>query len=164
MNSNNEDIKPWYKQGWPWFLIALPASAVIAGIATIIIATKNSDSLVKADYYKEGLAINQSIEQQKKAKSLALSFTLERADSSLSITTVKELKTPVLYLFLQHPADPEKDTTVVLNRSSNVLSYQGNAEQIYDVNYRVTLYPPEQDWKILARWQPENESPKTLTP
>ena len=25
---------PWYKQGWPWFLIALPATAVVNARAT----------------------------------------------------------------------------------------------------------------------------------
>ncbi len=24
-------VEPWYRQGWPWFLIALPATAVVAG-------------------------------------------------------------------------------------------------------------------------------------
>ncbi len=57
--SNLENVmQPWYKQFWPWFLIALPLSAVIAGIATVIIANNNKVSMVVDDYYKEGKAIN----------------------------------------------------------------------------------------------------------
>ena len=61
---------PWYKQFWPWFLITFPAIAVIAGIITIILAVKSDDGLVKDDYYKAGLAINQTLERTQKAKEL----------------------------------------------------------------------------------------------
>ena len=50
-------VEPWYRQGWPWFLIALPATAVVAGIATLVIAAKTFDGMVVDDYYKEGQAI-----------------------------------------------------------------------------------------------------------
>ena len=54
-------IKPWYRQFWPWFLMALPGAAVIGGITTVIVATIDRDGLVKDDYYKEGLAINRDL-------------------------------------------------------------------------------------------------------
>ena len=31
-------MKPWYKEPWPWIVMAPPATAVIAGIATVWIA------------------------------------------------------------------------------------------------------------------------------
>jgi len=37
---------PWYRQFWPWFIIALPASAVAAGLLTLWIAMSNPDHLV----------------------------------------------------------------------------------------------------------------------
>jgi len=40
---------PWYKQFWPWFIIALPASAVIASFTTLWIAISNPDGLVVTD-------------------------------------------------------------------------------------------------------------------
>ena len=33
-----DDILPWYRQFWPWFIIALPATAVVASLATVWIA------------------------------------------------------------------------------------------------------------------------------
>ena len=39
---------PWYRQFWPWFLIALPLTAVIGGLVTIVIAVRTSDTLVTA--------------------------------------------------------------------------------------------------------------------
>ena len=40
---------PWYKQFWPWFIIALPASAVVASFITLWIAISNPDPLVVDD-------------------------------------------------------------------------------------------------------------------
>ncbi|MBN1379913.1 MAG: FixH family protein [Gammaproteobacteria bacterium] len=37
----------WYRQFWPWFLIALPTAAVLAGILTLFIAAKNPDLLIQ---------------------------------------------------------------------------------------------------------------------
>jgi hypothetical protein len=40
------ELLPWYKQFWPWFIIALPASAVIASFFTLWLAISNPDYLV----------------------------------------------------------------------------------------------------------------------
>ena len=40
---------PWYKQFWPWFIIALPASAVVASFITLWLAISNPDQLVVSD-------------------------------------------------------------------------------------------------------------------
>ena len=39
-------VEPWYKQFWPWFIIALPASVVIASFFTLWLAISNPDYLV----------------------------------------------------------------------------------------------------------------------
>jgi hypothetical protein len=55
MNSDQEpqntaekagELQPWYRQFWPWFIIALPASAVIASFVTLWLAISNPDHLV----------------------------------------------------------------------------------------------------------------------
>ncbi len=40
------DIKPWYKEPWPWVAIAIPGAAVIMGIITFYLAVKNPDYIV----------------------------------------------------------------------------------------------------------------------
>ena len=42
-------IEPWYKQFWPWFIIALPASVVIASFFTLYLAVSNPDQLIVTD-------------------------------------------------------------------------------------------------------------------
>jgi hypothetical protein len=52
MNSNQQGntqaaaIQPWYRQFWPWFIIALPATAVIASFVTLWLALTHPDHLV----------------------------------------------------------------------------------------------------------------------
>ena len=41
------DNKPWYKHPWPWILIALPATAVVAGMITLWLAVVSFDGMVK---------------------------------------------------------------------------------------------------------------------
>jgi len=53
---------PWYKQFWPWFIIALPASAVIASFITLWIAISNPDQLVVDD--NEYRRLNSSLKLQ----------------------------------------------------------------------------------------------------
>jgi len=40
---------PWYKQFWPWFIIALPATAVIASFVTLYLAISRPDYIVVDD-------------------------------------------------------------------------------------------------------------------
>ena len=40
------DSKPWYRQFWPWFLIALPLSSVVLSFATLYVATTHADTVV----------------------------------------------------------------------------------------------------------------------
>ena len=48
------DVEPWYKQFWPWFIIALPASAVIASFISLWLAISNPDHLiVTEDEYQQ---------------------------------------------------------------------------------------------------------------
>jgi len=42
----NTQEPPWYRQFWPWFIIALPASAVIASLITFYLAVSRPDYLV----------------------------------------------------------------------------------------------------------------------
>lgn len=65
-------VTPWYKQFWPWVLIGLPTSVVIASITTYFLAINGMDSVISKDYYKEGLAVNADLTRDKKAAALGL--------------------------------------------------------------------------------------------
>jgi hypothetical protein len=47
--SQDSNQPPWYRQFWPWFIIAIPASAVIGGFVTLWLAITHPESLVVDD-------------------------------------------------------------------------------------------------------------------
>ena len=46
MTDNEHTPRPWYKEPWPWVIIAIPAAAVIMGVITFYLAVSNPDYLV----------------------------------------------------------------------------------------------------------------------
>ena len=76
MTIENQEIEPWYKQGWPWALIAIPFLTVIAGVVTYQIAANSPHQMVQDNYYKKGLAINSDLDLIDHAKQLNLSGEL----------------------------------------------------------------------------------------
>jgi hypothetical protein len=63
---------PWYKERWTWLLMLMPATAIVAGGITLWLAIKSFDGLVTDDYYKQGLAINQTLARANTAQDMGL--------------------------------------------------------------------------------------------
>ena len=54
------DEKPWYKQFWPWFIMFIPACGVVAGIATVIIASHHAPQMTSDNIERFGRVSEQS--------------------------------------------------------------------------------------------------------
>lgn len=115
--------KPWYREPWPWFLISLPAAAVIAGLATVWIAYQSADGLVVGDYYKAGLAINQTLARDDAARALALTATLQGEEDALVLTLTGRLPAfpDQLTLTLAHPTRQGMDQMLMLSHAGDGL-------------------------------------------
>jgi hypothetical protein len=50
---------PWYRQLWPWLLMAPPIAAVLGGIATVVLAVVSFDGLVADKVYPRPLTIRE---------------------------------------------------------------------------------------------------------
>ncbi len=68
---------PWYREPWPWLLFFPPAVAVAAGLVTMAIAIDSFDGVVSDDYYRQGLAINRSIDREAQARERGLTARLQ---------------------------------------------------------------------------------------
>ncbi len=156
--ASEQQIKPWYKQFWPWFIIALPASAVIAGITTVIIAFNNADSMVVDDYYKEGKAINQRTDLQNTAYEKGLQARLERLEGNFIYIRFNgtQPQSDVLSLNFVHPTFSEKDFVMSLKRQLDG-SYQGLSPNPTDGRWYLRLSDPQQ-WLIKSELSAASKS------
>jgi hypothetical protein len=119
MMNNTLHTKPWYREFWPWFLMALPATAVVAGITSAVIAIKSADGMVVGDYYKAGLAINQTLARDDAAYALGLTATINQEDGVLLLTLGGNMASypEQLTLTLAHPTRSGMDQTLALHHS-----------------------------------------------
>lgn len=148
---NNASPRPWYRQFWPWFIIALPASAVVAGLTTVAIAVHNQDSVVRDDWYKEGKAINQDLARDAQATALGIAATIAldelTGEVSIRLQQAPGSAMPAqLALYFQHPTKAEADQQLVLARHGE--GYRGQLPRGLQGRFHVELGTPE--WRLLG--------------
>ncbi|MGV6827348.1 MAG: FixH family protein [bacterium] len=68
--------RPWYREPLVWMVIAIPMSAVIAGMVMIYLAVDSDDGLVTDDYYKVGKEINLVVARDRAAVDYGLDAQL----------------------------------------------------------------------------------------
>ena len=95
-----EDTLPWYRQFWPWFLIMLPASVVVASLSTWYIAHRHADDLVVDEYYKDGLAINRQLEKKQRAEAQGITASINVSGDQVLVTLAGETNAHPLNLLL----------------------------------------------------------------
>lgn len=142
----------WYREPWAWLVFILPFTAVVAGIATYIIANNDPDTLVIGDYYKKGKAINIEVSKIKQAQKLGIKFALQFTNNELIIKPTGIEKTfPLLNLNFFHPTQEAKDFYLALTPDGN-----GYFRQVFDYDisgkWKITITPfdnaSDTSWKI----------------
>lgn len=142
-----ENNKSWFTQFWPWFLIILPMTAVIAGITTVIIATKNKPEMVVDDYYRKGKAINADLSLLKNAKKLNISATLTFQNDELLIHINGMKNKGSIQLSLYHPTLAHRDITLMLTADGNGL-YRFQSDKNIDGKWQLRIEPFDKSWRL----------------
>ncbi|WP_027967720.1 FixH family protein [Halomonas halocynthiae] len=112
----NTQVRPWYKEFWPWFLISLLAASVMFSLTFLFFSIRYYDGSIAEDYYKDGLAINSQLAKQKHAQSLGLQASLlaDPQTGDIVIDLAGERRPDQLVLDLIFPTDDDRDQTLVL--------------------------------------------------
>lgn len=120
-SSSGRDDRRWYRQPWPWLLIAGPFIVVVACLGSAWLAVKSDDGLVTQDYYKQGLLINQRLAH-------ATPDPERRLGAVITVAASGEVRANVqgfidaprrLRLLLAHPVMASHPESVMLERGSD---------------------------------------------
>jgi len=164
-------MKPWYREPWPWILMAAPAASVVAGAVTVWLAVATSDGLVADDYYRRGLAINQEIRRDQAARDLGIAASVEAAAGMLRVrltwgqsnfstdhlsnseepagkVTLTPLPPEALFAKLVHATRAGHDLRLRLVRVGTGV-YQTELPELPAGRWRVVLEDPRGEWRIV---------------
>ena len=159
-----EDTEPWYRQFWPWFIIALLSSSVIAGLTTVWIALQTSDSLVVQSDSGMQIVAARRIDAEQLAAELKLAALIDiDLQTGAVAATIRDglLQPPPAELQLEfaHPAFAERDQLLPLYRAQpdpdGNLVWSGHfIDQPATGRWYVTLQSND-DWRLSAEWRGE---------
>ena len=113
------DVRPWFRQKWPWLLMAAPAASIVGGVVMWSLAVATDDGLVATDYYKRGLAINRRLAHAP-APRVPLHATLRIAEG-LAVASIEAVDVPAVRtvrLTVEQPAVSSK-RIVLLERDAS---------------------------------------------
>lgn len=164
MTLKNDD-SPWYKQRWPWILISGPATVIVAGIITLWLAVISNDGLVTDDYYKQGLAVNQSLKRDQQAGSLGLQADVMRSEQNVRLLIGSDgsiVLPKVIVLKLAHPTRAGHDQLVEMVAEGQGF-YAGKLTADIGGRWLVSIEDPAGQWRLQGDWQADSGEPLRLT-
>ena len=156
MNRNDKDIRPWYREPWPWLLMVGPATVILAGFATLYLAVKSEDGLVVDDYYKQGLAINTALAREERARALGISATmliLPRRDRVLIRLEGQSKGAGRLRLRLVHPTRAGQDQSAFLVPGPGE-AYGAGIKPLEEGTWRLSLEDDASGWRVVGTLLP----------
>ena len=148
MKQTDARVQPWYREPWPWILMSGPAIVVVAGLVTAWLAVRSDDGLVVDDYYKQGLAINQTLGRSDMAERLGISARLTFADGEVQVR-LGSAREGVLMLKLVHPTRPGMDQSVSLTMVQPGI-YSGRVHPLHAGRWHVVL--EQREWRLAGDW------------
>ncbi|MFT4171486.1 MAG: FixH family protein [Rhodocyclaceae bacterium] len=154
---------PWYREPWPWILMGLPMTAVVAGIATLVLAVKSDDGVVAADYYKRGLAINETLARENMARHLGLrgEITTVGNELTLHLSAREGISLPErLRLTFLHPTKEGEDQVLALSGQGGV--YRATMAPLQAGSWDVSLEDEGGSWRFVQEVKMPAAKPVSL--
>ncbi len=160
-----EDIDPWYRQFWPWFLIALPAFAVVAGFYTLWLAMQSQDSLVVRSDDGVNVVTEQNLAAEQEAVRLGLvakvDIHLETGAVVVNLSSLPGVDLPAsLQLQMRHPTMVSRDSRIELLRampnSEGEPTWAGHFIKPLAGRYYVTLSSGNV-WRLSDEWSGQSQ-------
>jgi len=163
-----EEIKPWYRQPWAWFILTPLITVVISCSVMVSIAFKHADDVVIDNYYKEGRMINQRLDEDVAAKALGIKGQLkvdgEVGELLLTISSNKPLAQNMLVYF-DHPLETDLDQKFVLTEVAPGY-YRADIESRLQYRWYIRIEPKVMDeslrWRVVGELNLSNSDKVTF--
>ncbi|PSU34686.1 FixH family protein [Photobacterium lutimaris] len=155
--------KPWYKQFWPWFVFAIPATSIVYSLTAVYIFSQNKVDLVAEDYYKKGKAINLDLSRLRVADALNLQAQVAVNNNDISVFFNKgDLDNyPNLRVTFTHRTLANKDFTQMVSADLSG-TYRFESPELLDGPWFVELEPFDGDWMLQGRVNLPSSDPISL--
>lgn len=138
---------PWYRNRWPWILMAGPAAVLVAGAVTAWLAVASSDGLVAEDYYKQGLAINKVLAREEAARAQRISATIVLQEGVLRVTLTGQAP-EALFAHLAHATRSGHDQRLRLAPAGGGV-YEAELPPLPAGRWRIAIEDPRATWRIV---------------
>lgn len=139
--------KSWYKQFWPWFLILLPLTVVIAAISTVIIAVDNKPDMVVDHYYTVGKSINANLALLRAAKSLHINADVTEIGNNLYIKLHNADDKGAIKVSLHHATFEKRDISKMLTANADGIYHFDNTNPLYG-KWKIIIEPFHKNWLL----------------
>jgi uncharacterized protein len=154
------DSKPWYREPWPWILMAGPAIVVVAGLSTAVIAVKTDDGLVSDDYYRRGLGINRVIAREERARALGLEASVQFDETRERVRVIVAPGAPLAEpprLTMTHATRAGLDQSVALRAIAPGV-FEGVVRMPVQGVWGLRLEDAKGTWRLSGRWRTTQDS------
>ena len=156
MTRISREVRPWYREPWPWIIMAPPAAAVVAGMVMLWLAITSYDGLISDDYYRQGLAINKTLRRDDRAFELNYRARMQLSEDSSRVRVFfeaaqNETLPTALQLKLAHPTRAGRDQTAVLHAYAPG-HYEAELVPPEGARWRATIEDINGTWRLAQIW------------
>ena len=156
MTRISREVRPWYREPWPWIIMAPPAAAVVAGMVMLWLAITSYDGLISDDYYRQGLAINKTLRRDDRAFELNYRARMQLSEDSSRVRVFFEAgqNAPLptaLQLRLSHPTRSGRDQTALLHAFAPG-RYEAELVPPEGGRWRATIEDINGTWRLAQIW------------
>jgi hypothetical protein len=148
---DKQNANPWYREPWPWLLMAGPFIVIIAGFVTAWLAVTTSDGLVTDDYYQKGLAVAETLARSERAEALGIAAGVSLSREKMKVRlngNAQFVPPPALKVMLSHPTRAGLDRVLVLQREGDV--YWGEMLLPASGHWLVMVEDEAKEWRLMG--------------
>ncbi len=148
-------ITPWYRQRWPWLLMAGPFIVALAACYSYWLAVSHPDALVEGDYYSRGKAINIDLHRDRVAAQLGLQadVTYDAASGQLSgrLLGPGDAIGKIVHLRLVHATLPAQDVDLQITPDAQGY-FSAELALLGRARWQVILDSDQGGWRLAGVW------------